>query len=433
MDHDSQQRFDYRQAVYLTILAAYLLPVLIYSKHSIGLMPSAKSWGILSTGLVLSLFGSAALILLVRNWEVSLKGKLAAVVDRRVGTALHYQAVEMPTSSHILEEEKITPLHPKAGETDELSRLRQLLAESQKQHDHISDELRSSMHEARQLVAEKETLTQQLAELRHEHDQFRAESEEKLQQREGAAGGLQRTVMEQRSELESRQHLITKLENKVNDLTYEVKTLLQLGDMASAQDEIPTAAADNVHPVIDGFNQTAEALDVDTLYETNPTSSDRNVRSPYDASLQLQHCIDLAQNLEGAAHLGAGSRRFGDLAVESRALDLRRLADKFRSEVSAPVLLFNPSDNHLLFASNQIQGIVGWSPEKLVKDFHQLLQDGRQDWDQAVSTLGQQEEVQVRLVIKTKSGQDVMTYCHLGMIRSGIFAQHVVGVLLPAA
>lgn len=433
MDDDNQQRFDYKQAVYLTILAAYLLPVLIYSKHSIGLMPSAKSWGILSTGLVLSLFGSAALILLVRNWEVSLKSKLAAVVDRRVGEAVHFQSVEAPTSSHTFEEDKITPLHPDAGEAEELSRLRQLVAERQQQNDQVSDELRGSMHEARQLVADKDTLTQQLAELRSEYDRFKADAEDKLTQREGAAGSLQRTVVEQRAELESRQHLITKLENKVNDLSYEVKTLLQLGDMASSQGETPNAAADNVHPVIDGFNQTAEALDVDTLYETNPTSSDRSVRSPYDASLQLQHCIDLAQNLEGAAHLGSGSRRFGDLAVESRALDLRRLADKFRSEVSAPVLLFNPSDNQLLFASNQIQGIVGWSPEKLIKDFYQLLQDGRQDWDQAVSALGQQEEVQVRLVVKTKSGQDVMTYCHLGMIRSGIFAQHVVGVLLPAA
>ncbi|SCA64220.1 Uncharacterized protein SCG7086_CS_00030 [Chlamydiales bacterium SCGC AG-110-P3] len=432
MDHDNHQRFDYKQAVYLTIFTVYLLPVLIYSKHSIGLMPSTKSWGILSVGLVLSLFGSALLILLVHNWEVTLKSKLAAIVTRRVDESLHHQSLQMPATGMVYEEEKITPLHPDPNGDHENSRLRQMLAEGQKQSDQLSEELRSTMHELRQFAQEKDTLAQQLEDLRGEYDRYTANSEDKLQQRDGSVSTFQRTLVEQRTELESKQHLIAKLENKVRDLSYEVKTLLQLGDMASTQTQVSSAAPDNVHPVVDGFNQKAEIFDVDTLYETNPTSSDRNVRSPYDASLQLEHCIELAQNLEGAAHLGVGSRRFGDLAVESRALDLRRLADKFRSEVSAPVLLFNPSDNHLMFASNQIQGIVGWSPEKLVKDFYQLLQDGRNEWDHAVSALSQQEQVQVRIVVKTKSGQDVMTYCHLGMIRSGIFTQHVVGVLLPA-
>jgi hypothetical protein len=371
--------------------------------------------------------------LLIRSWECSLRRHFtqqlattstAAPSPQTEGTLFHEPLSEKE------DQEKITPLHPENPSQD-LSHFESSIADHQQRHDQLSDELRTAMHQIRQLTVERNDLQAALLKIQEEHQTYQCSTEELMKNKESSSSTLEKTVVEQRAVLEQKQHLIIKLESQVRDLNYEVKTLLQLGDMASSEGNIPNAKHDNIHPVLDGFTGGDSAMDIDTLYQSMPTSSDKQIRSPYDATLQMQHCVELAQNLVGAAHLGSGNSRFSEVSVDSQALDLRRLADKFRSEISAPVLLYSPGEDKLLFASNQIQGLFGWSPDKVVNDFFNLLQEGREEWYRALDALNEQDEVQLRLVVKAKSGHDVMVYSHLAPIRSGVFTNHAIAVLYP--
>jgi hypothetical protein len=130
--------------------------------------------------------------------------------------------------------------------------------------------------------------------------------------------------------------------------------------------------------------------------------------------------------------LNPSGSRFRDLPINNYTLDLRRLFDSLRSENAGVVFVYSQKENKLLFTNNVVKNVLGWSPEKFTQDFQEIVQDGLQEWKNAVSQLLIKGETNTRLVIKTKSGQDMMFQCQLGIIPTGIFRNHVIGVLYPA-
>ena len=152
----------------------------------------------------------------------------------------------------------------------------------------------------------------------------------------------------------------------------------------------------------------------------------------------LQKCVDIAEQLGGDSHLAVEGSRLLNLPPESYAIDLRRLFDSLRSEHSSIVLVYSAAEHRLLFVNNKIRGLLGWSPEKFVKEFAHILQKGSGDWKSAVAVLQKirKYEVnkgqQIRLLMKAKSGEDLLVRCYLGLVREGIFGNLIVGVLYPA-
>jgi len=435
--------FNHRQAIYATILVFYLLPIVIFSKHSIALMSVNKSWSVLCTGLLISIFGSVILILLIRNWELLVRSRLTTALEARVAqhslTHPPYPEEEDSTvsfSSH-LHDDKITPLRPEGltlSNEEQISTLEQALNQSQQRLLQLSEELKNNNHELHVLTNENQEYKRQLEQFQKEFEEYHLKEQNSFQQREVTLVENQHTIAELRQRLEEKESHILELETKVRDCHYEIRTLLQLEDVESASQLAEKEnGSQSLHPTLDTFpsNNISEP-DIEALHQQQPTASDRQVRTPYDAILELERCIDIAQNLKGAIHLNDGSSRLRDsLGADNYAIDLR-LFDRFHHDTSSPIILYSPNENKLLFASNQITGITGWKSEEFVHDFHHLIQHGTEKWKETIRNLDGKNHQEVPLVLNTKSGQDVLVHCYLNVIPSGVFVNRVIGVLCLA-
>lgn len=396
------------------VIVAYLVPILIFGTYAVRNYSSASSWGTLTFGLVLSLFGSAILILCMRQWELLMRSRVVALLSKSRGEDSSSQSY-----THIKSNDSATSQH--------------ILLQYEKQVQELQSELSTLEHNWEKREEELEELMKEYHELKQQSgqlDQQVRSSSSEVAHKEHLLQEYQQTIAEQRSIIEKKQQYILKLENKVQDLNYEVKTLLQLGDMQSGGLGSEDKDKKLAHPVMDVFKTPyTPHEDLEEIYQSLPMSSDKKVHTPYDAAMQLQRCIDKAKTLTGASHLAGPSSRFLDLSVDSYAIDLRRLFDSFRNENTCGILLFSKQENRLLFANNSIKTLLGWSPDRFVNDFSQIIHESGPDWKHALLQLQTKNETQVRLLAKAKSGEDVLVQCYLGVIDEGVFAGHIIGVM----
>ena len=425
-----QDRDRLRQSITVYIVICYLLPILFFCGYSIQQMSTQKSWVILTCGILLAIIGSLVLIVKMWQWE-------STILEQVDQFAASKAALQHPHSdlqdrqrpqnyTNPLNFENETLLHSQR----QIQQLEQALEDSQMQHKEIVDQIRSKVDELHQANQEKEELQQQLEQLRQELMVYQQTSREQLKQKDVLLAEYAQTVNDLRGTMDKKQSQIVKLESSVRDLTYEVKTLLQLSDIDHTANE-PVSAAVPTPP------QTAQEPFIPKPpypYEGSKPGNEqlsmkeRQLHSHQEASMQLKRCIDIAQKLTGASHFGVSSR-FRDLSIDSYALEQRRLFDSLHSENSSLVLVYSQKDDKLLFVNNHTKNLLGWSPEKFIQDFPDLIQTSMGDWKRALTSLTSNPQAQVRLLVKTRSGTDQPIQCHLGVIPTGIFKTHVIGVL----
>ena len=405
--------FKGRESLYATVLLFYLLPVLLFSKHSVSLMSANKSWGIISLGLMISLFGSALFVLLIKNWEERVKESSLAKVK------------VVPSVST---EEKITPLTDYQAD-EQLATLETALDQSYRDKEQLSEELQMQKEQLRQVSEEGGLYQQKFQTVKKEYEEYRRNIEHSMVQGDQQLADATEKLEQMKRQLDEANRLNSELESKNRDLSYEVKTLLELEDRESASG-VNSSSTENIHPVMASFADDGQDLHAASADELTEVSSERRVGSPYDAVLELKRCIDIAKDLKGASHLSDGASRLG---ADAYAIDLRRLFDKFRHETSSPIVLYNPTEEKVLFASNQVTGLLGWNPERFASDFFSLLQEGAESWKEATKNLDGTNHQTVSLVVKTEmAGSDALVHGYVNRIPSGPFANHVIGVFLPA-
>lgn len=229
----------------------------------------------------------------------------------------------------------------------------------------------------------------------------------------------EQTIAELRASEDRKQQRISNLESKVRDLSYEIKTLLQLTEIPDTEPIEP--------------KKTPSLEETTRPYRVQPPTKNQELSSKApDATAQLKRCIDIAQKMTGASHYSAGNSRFRSIPVNNFALDLRCLFDSLRSENSTTVLFYSPKEHKLLFANEQTRKLTGWSPEKFVQNFDNIVQEGKDEWLAAIKQLSIQSESKIRLILKTRSGEDTLVHGLLGTIPTGIFRHHVIAILFNA-
>jgi len=248
---------------------------------------------------------------------------------------------------------------------------------------------------------------QEIYRLRGELDEVRAE-------RESILAEYQQAINNQRARLEAKQERVAQLESKVNDLSFEIRTLLQVDEMEAAP--------------LSGDRGPAHR-EVDQWVETLPPSSDPGVHTQYDAFVVLHRCLQTAHGLTGAGHFSGESSRLSELSLSNATIDLRRLFDKLKGESDAMVVAFSRSEGRLLFANAMTRALLGWSSERFVRDFAHLLRGGRREWDEATQTIQPGEEASLRLVLRDKEGSDQLIQCCMGMVARGAFKGCILAVL----
>ena len=318
------------------------------------------------------------------------------------------------------------------AQQQEVCALRQRIEEMGRGYEHQIDLLHAavfkSKEEAEEILrelskkeAELSLISQEYNKLKEEQVGSRESLFEEIKRKDLHITDYQHTITEQRVIIEKKQRYITKLESKVRDLMYEIRSLLQLEE---APPPLPFTSA----PFVE---MQEKALRIETPYIAAPVMG---AVPTYDLSVQLQRYVEAAEHFTGADHLayvGGKAPRFLDISRDSYAIDLRRLFDLFREEATGILFLYSLGEEKFLFVGNLVKTLLGWSPEKFMKDFPQLLTHGYTEWRQGLTKLPSLRETKLQIALRNKSGDELLFQCFLGLIAKGPFSHHVIGILSP--
>lgn len=390
-----------------TILSAvvffYLLPVVLLSNYGRSYMPSQIAWNFLAFGLFSCALGTACLFWMVCKWSQPAENKLE-VTDTE-------DAVEEEVS-HISKEESLVP----SAEWDEMKR--QLIA-SQEQISLLQNELDRKNEDFSSLQNEYQILQDKQQILLNEQEDHKKVLLQELETQKKLLAQSQNTIAEQREGIDKKLQQIAQLEMKVSDLTYEIKTLIQLAEIENQSMPIyPTLPIENSPSTI-----------VTELDDEMPYHPEKQVRNETQAAIQLKKCIDSAQKITGASHYNNVNSRFKELGVDNYTLDLRRLFDNLRMENQAAIVFYSRKDNKIIFINNQSRNLLGWSPDKFVQSFNDIVEPSKEIWKQGINNLAIKNDVHIHLKMKSKAGPSVEVQALLGIIPTGIFRHHILGVL----
>lgn len=398
-------RFNQRYNITGYLILLYITTALLISFYS---RYASQSWKTLAFGLFICVCGSLANFFILKRWELTSQSNLKT-------PKLSEKTRPLPADISSLE-----------FDSEEKKELTASLFDLQIKHRELIDELNKTRDSLHQLEIEKGQFQQRIDDVYQEFNTYKSSTEEELQRKTVLLLEYQETVNQQREVIKKRQDQIGEFETKVRDLNYEVKTLLQLADYD--KDPIPKQIESPIF------------IEKGSLYNYSPDQDDEesyplqenHVKTSEEASTQLKRCIDIAQKITGANHLNNETSRFRDLSIDNFTLDLRRLFDNLRSENACTVVVYSQKENKLLFANNQAKSLLGWSIEKFVQNFQEIAKEGDLEWKKGLSQLSTLPESRMRLMMKTKTGQNLLVHCHLGVIPRGIFRNHVIGVLYPA-
>jgi len=397
------------------IILLYLLPILLLCTYSLWVMPLAASWSFLALGLLLSACGALFFFMLLFNWQVQWKARLEKESCLRVVEVERVEREETPTDS----EEK----------NNEIEELRAKLQSVLEKEAELLEEVNYRNDELRRAVQENEHYQRECEQLKKEYSLYKEQAEETLESEKIRINEYQETISELRAVIESKQESIDALETKIGDLKYEIKTLLQLADMTAS---LSFGDRESVNEE-ESIHEQAYEYQVPLPEQQEPQIfGGKHLATAEEAGRQLKRCIDIAQKITHSPRFGGSNSRFREFPLDNYALDLRRLCDSLSTESAGTVLVFSQKEKKLLFTNQQIKHLLGWSPEKFMQDFDRIVQEGMIDWKSSVSQLNTMKEAETRLVMKAKSGEDILIHCRLGMIPTGVFRSNVIAVLYPA-
>lgn len=377
-----------RNHFYLLLLGCLILPAMAVACYA------AEIRGIFFVALISLLLAGYGTWHMLRLWELKMQHSVARIVKMRLAQTQLSPATEeaMRLKTELAESRR--------GYEHQIDLLQSSVAKSKEEVRQLNLEMDKKLEEMRLAYLEFEDLRKEYHRLEEDYMQARGENQKELEHKESLNNEYQRTIAEQRMIIEKKQRYIGKLEGKVRDLMYEIRSLLQLEDVHDESLPIPT----------------------ETYVPPSPSST-----MPYDLSMQLQRFIEKAENQMGMDHLGGKSPRFLDLS-DSYAVDRRRLFDSFRDETGGIVFILSLAEKKFLFVNPHVKTLLGWSPEKFIKEFRYLVTSGYSEWKDALKTLGPSQEAQTQIVIQGKSGEKKEFICVMGMVAKGPFTNHVIGI-----
>jgi hypothetical protein len=309
---------------------------------------------------------------------------------------------------------------------EQLQQFQQVATASQKQCEELILQLDQKTEQLQQMTQEKEGVHYQLEQVRQELTFYQQVAREQLKQKDSLISEYTQTIQDLRNTMEKKQQQIGKLESSVSDLTYEIKTLVQISDVDSST---PISKVNPISKPMIQSNIPKPPYPLENR-ELHPNTYNELTTWPSkeEASFQLKRFIDTAQKLTGAMHLGMTSR-LRDLSIDSYALEQRRLFDSLRNETSTTVLVYSQREDKMLFVNNQIKTLLGWNPDRFIMEFPEILAESLPEWKRSLSLLITQNEIQAHLKMKNRSGQAQQVCCFMGAVPSGIFKNHIIGIL----
>jgi hypothetical protein len=229
-----------------------------------------------------------------------------------------------------------------------------------------------------------------------------------LEKKETILGEYRNTLKEQRKVIEKKQEEVNVLQIRVNDLKYEVENLLTL------KKEPPSS--------LSFIDQSHE----NTVEDENSAHKSSLADS---VQVKLDRYVKMATRLNGARHFAGKDSKYSELSLGSLIIDQRRLFDRLQNEESSAILVYSREEGQIVFVNPCIKDLLGWSPERFVKEFYFLIQKGQEEWNEALEDVKLDHQKSIRLMLKTRSGKDALITCHLKEVSEGVFKSYVLGIL----
>lgn len=418
-----------RHQIIAIVVLLYLVPLTILCAVPLFHEGTNPEWISFPLGMLLTCFGSLTLFAMLGNDRKPQENPTPPAPEVVAPMVVVEKDDTEKEAIALLLQEKEEEL---ARANEEAAQLLIQIESHQRNQTQQQEEISYRNEEMQKLTQERDHSKHQHEMLKEEFEIYKEKSLEQLEQEKQQANSLQEAISDLRTSVENKQGQIELLENKIHDLTYEIKTLLQLADMKTLPNE---PVFDTAHGTLaEGFviNEVAHNYQVDVKALQEEKVLHNASQQPHQKEHfheQLKRCIDIAQKITGSHHLAGYNSRFRDLGMDSYTLDLRRLCDNLGSENSYTVFVFSPKENKLLFVNNQIKELLGWSPEKFQQDFSNIVKEGMGEWKESLSHLNAHSHTQARLLMKKKTGQDLLIQCHLGLIPTGVFRNNIIGVL----
>jgi len=404
-----------RKTLYMALFGSCVLPCLFVTCY-------AASLGLRSVWVV-ALFSSVLSGgvggYLLRFWERKMQSSVNRILKEKL-LKIHPSAqAQASAAPHVsaqpqkeIERLEAELAKTKVGYEHQMNLMRSSVAKSKEEVHHLNLEMDKKLEEMRIAYLEFEDLRKEYHRLEEDALRMKQEAQKGLQHKEALGNEYQRTIAEQRAIIEKKQRYIAKLEGKVRDLMYEIRSLLQLENTTEPS-------------LIGSEMNEQEMLD---YYLPSPKIT------MYDLSQQLKQYIGKAEELMGVDHLGyvgGESPRFLDNSLESYAVDRRRLFDSFKDETTGALFIYSFAEKKFLFVNAHIKTLIGWSPEKFIKDFPRLVARGYHDWEEALKKIQAVKECRFELAMLNKSGKSVPLECLIGLMSKGPFMRHVLGIVAP--
>lgn len=383
----------------------YLLPILGISIYATFVPRAIGDWNVFSFGFLLTASGSLILFWAISRWEVGL--------HLNINSNANIVLDEVDDQSDSITDRQVI-------DPEEHDLAKRSLKEAQQAQIRLLDEIDMLTEQSQKMSFSKNEISNQTEKLQTELDHTKRSARHELQLQQNHIRELQEKIADLKGLNEKKQQQMVQLETKVGDLTYEIKTLLQFAEARPA-------------PLLSSVPVEPSAIEKPSVLEKNESVShqyylESPIQSSQEASQQLKKCLDIAQKIKGSQRFGSQIYSFLDSPADSFSLDLRRLCDRLRGEAQSVILLYSPKDSQMLFASNLIKTLSGWSPDKFAQNFFDIL-CGESEWKQGVNSLAMRSESQIQMELRSRSGANIVTSATLGTIPTGIFRNHIIAVL----
>jgi hypothetical protein len=394
--------FHTRHNILLAVALLYLLPLGFLILYGAVDISGGAAWGIASLGLFFTAIGALALFVLMQQWEHKLINAPAFGVDLE-------RSDDGPRVFTLLEETK-----------NRCQQLEEQYNEAKEELSACEDELKQKREQLDLVTTEMKGQETDQDSLKHELAAYKALVEERELQSKLLLKDCQQTIQEQWESLEAKQQMIVQLEGKVRDLTYEIRTLLQLAEKAESIAQ---------KTVSEGPAPTESLRALESNGSACAHAGERPVVSDVDALARLKACVGAAQKITGTSHFGNRLAKVRDLSIDSYTLELRHLTEGFNNDERAVIIFYSAKEHKPLFVNSKIKELLDWTPEKFIQHFGTIIHEGEESWKEMISHFAYRHETIGLLHMQSRTGKTVDVHCALGLIPTGVFRGNYIAIL----
>ena len=382
-----------RQSLLGTVICLYSLPLAIAILYRLPLFSPERNWGALGVGLLLLSIGSLCLYFYLTRFI-----------------------------SDVPEKEQPPAPHP---QMEDLIQAEAELTEATKKIDALEESFKEKETKIKKIYESKQQSDEKISALEHQLKEAKEQLNAEIDHQKIMIDEYAQSIKEQREIIRKKQKQISDFEGRVHDLSYEVKTLLQLADAPAAPSFTGQKEAMKV-------SESAQAYHIPQIESEDQSAPVRRVSTIQEAKALLKRCVETAQKTTHTHPFSTTSPRMRNLPIDNYALDFRRLFDNLRSESSGIVLLYSQRERKLLFSNQQAQARLGWSTEQVIQHFPEFVQEGYEEWTQGLTSLEPGKEKEISIILRDRSGDSIPFLAFVNSIPTGIFKHHAIIVLYPA-